>query len=126
MYAKLIKTTSTYFPEEVSTPTLLTIAIFLSGEVGNDVKNMRNFVEDKKRLARGGDAISVDKEDNNIILDMEWHDCDDKCPNKIIISKENFLNILDQWKEVYSNKPDEIIIEQDENDKISITGKSID
>ena len=103
-----------------------TLADFLITEVGNNTANIYDFIKDEKRHARGGDAVSTDKENDDIILDMEWHDCDEKCPNRIIISKENFLNILDQWEEVYSQNSDEIIIQQYENGKISITGKSID
>ena len=40
--------------------------------------------------------------------------------------KDDFLKILNDWEKVYSQKPDEIIITQDENGKISITGRFSD
>ena len=103
-----------------------TLAYLLRTDVGSDTKSIYDFLEDDKLIAFCGNVSYIEKEGIDLIIDLEWHDYDDKCPNKIIISKENFLNILDQWEEVYSQKPDEIIIQQYENGKISITGKFID
>src|SRR3990167_9716057 len=62
-----------------------------------------------------GEIIGIHKEKDNIILDDERHDYNEDHEDLVIIDKDKFLNILDQWKEVYFKKPDEIIIEQDEN-----------
>src|SRR3990167_6103617 len=130
MYVKLLKTVSTYFPEEATTePKLFTIAFFLSGEVKNDAHWFREFVFDEKRRGRGGDAVSIEKDDNNhdiLIIDEEWHDCDETCPSRVVMHKDDFVKMLDDWQKVYSQKPDEIIVTQDENGKISITGKFTD
>ena len=110
-------------------PKINTIIDFLFDEIQEDVDRFRDFVDDKTRLGRGGDAVSIEKDDNNhdiLIIDEEWHDCDETCPSRVVMHKDDFLKILNDWEKVYSQKSDEIIITQDENGKISITGKFTD
>ena len=116
--------------EEAKTETkVFTIAFFLSGEVKNDAHWFREFVFDEKRRGIGGDAVSVEKDDDNnenLIIDMEWHNPYEDHEDRVVMHKDDFLKILNDWEKVYSQKPDEIIITQDENGKISITGRFSD
>ena len=108
---------------------LWTLADFLRTEVKNDIPWFRDFVFNKKRLGIGGNAISVEKDDDNnenLIIDMEWHNPYEEHEDRVVMHKDDFLKMLNDWQKVYSQKPDEIIITQDESGKISITGKFTD
>jgi hypothetical protein len=126
--AKLIKKVGFY--SIISQNAMLwTLADFLRTEVKNDVLWYKEFVFDNKRLGIGGDSVSVEKDDDNpdlLIIDMEWHYCDETCLGRVVMHKDEFLKMLNRWEQVYPQKPDEIIITQDDDGNISITGKFAD
>src|SRR3990167_3735236 len=107
-------------------PKLETIVGFLGHEIRSFIDWHYSFAVDPESKSLGGNAFFLDKENNNIIIDDMLHDSEEDHEDRAAMPKDDFLKLLNDWQKVYSQKPDEIIITQDENGKISITGKFTD
>ena len=115
-----------FWAERGDNPKMETSINFLMTEVGNFIDWHYNFALDPKSKSLSGNAFFLDKENNNIIIDDMLHDSEEDHEDRAAMPKDDFLKLLNDWQKVYSQKPDEIIITQDENGKISITGKFTD
>ena|SRR3990167_727481 len=119
--------TNYYRPQEILSPKMSTIVEFLCDEFGNNISWIYDFIFDVSRTVRGGDSISLDKIGDNIIIDDTLHDSEEDHEDRVVMRKDEFLEMLDRWEIVYSQKPDEIIITRDDSSgQISIIGKFAD
>ena|SRR3990167_2862612 len=125
-FANLTKFDDTFYTIIKTTdPKIWVVAELFVYELYSDTKIAKEFLLDSNWLATG-DSISLYKDGDNIIIDDTLHDYEEEHEDRVVMHKDEFLKMLNDWQKVYSQKPDEIIITQDDNGKISITGKFTD
>lgn len=93
------------------------LGVFLYCDVGQNSQSYISWALDDKFIFGGGNSTDLEKENNFIYLSDETEDNPPRFPFK----KENFIQILKDWENVLSKKPQEILITK-ENDKIIIQG----
>lgn len=104
-------------------PSMNTLANFLTDDVGDTIATWINFALDDKRVSTSGNASGLDKEGNYIIIGDLLHEEDEVRVDTLQLHKNNFIEMLLCWDEVASHLPDEIIITQDDQGKITMAGK---
>jgi len=126
-YAQLIKHDGYYHIAKTTSPQMDTISCLLKYELCySKTSHARDFVNNKGSLSLSGNLIFLDKDGDTIIIENILHDSEEDQIDRVVMSQKNFLDMLDQWDRVYLQKPDEILITQDDNGKITITGKFAD
>jgi hypothetical protein len=113
-----------FWSENNANPKLETIVSCLAFEV-KDGSWVKDFLS-HSACHGAGEIIGLYKEKDYIILDDEQHDFEEDHIDRVVMHKNDFLKLVEVWQKVYSRKPDEIIITQDDDGNISITGKFAD
>lgn len=95
--------------------------LFLTDEVVNDVSYYKEWFFDDKKKCIDGNIISLDKEDNYILLENMYSN--EEIPTILKMTRQQFLKVLDDWEEIIKLKPKEVIIKH-ENDEFVIETKN--
>ena len=122
---KLKKTSnSSYYAYQFSSLAMDILGSFLTSDYGSGWPSYKNWVNSPNDDGMEGNATGLEKRDNNIIifdiLDL-IKDEDEAYKNAFIISKVEFLKLLEKWEALYKLFPNEIMITYD-NDKLTIEG----
>ena len=115
-----------YYWSGNSTPQLETLAEFFTSDVTSGARGWIDFVSDSKFVITTSNVSSVENDQGNIIVGDLLHDDDEIRVDTTTMPLEAFVAMLERWEELYKQKPDEIIIKEDDNGKISMIGKFAD
>ena len=96
---------------------------FLCEEIGSDSKLMLNLVdwESEDYLSHGNMTYFGVRDKKVVIGDLFAHMGDDP-PCEVELQKDQFWKAIHQWKKLYKEKPDEIIITLDNEGNIELKG----
>jgi len=89
--------------------------IYCSRQSFEDIKN---WLSDPQKIEFCFNMTSIEKEDDLILLDTDFFD------SFIEIKRENFIEILNQWKKICEEKPKEVIIKQKSDGTILLEGNN--
>ena len=105
-------------------PDMWNLFYFLTSDYGSGWPSYKVWENSPSDDGMEGNATGLEKRDNNIIifdlLDL-IKDEDEAYKNAFIISKVEFLKLLEKWEALYKLFPNEIMITYD-NDKLTIEG----
>lgn len=85
-----------------------TIAYFLVDEVGSDIDFfIKWFIGDESQI--DGNLIELKKVSEGILFSVLYSSTK---KTNIILSKNDFLEVLKEWKEIYKQQPQEVFLEK--------------
>jgi hypothetical protein len=96
---------------------------FLTDDVGLQVQNWKDLINDPKRDGTSSNISFLEKEGENVIVGYLFAPENDPYKNSTKLSKQNLLEVLDQWEKLCKEKPQEIWIFE-ENGKVWLEGKN--
>ena len=115
-----------YFPTKGSdnSEILYVLGFFLTGDVGSSpeifIELCEEFSDEEDQQNTNQSYIKVIN--NKVIVgDLFAEDCGDP-PCEIELTKENFISIIEQWRSLRKEKPDEILISMDDDGHVELTG----
>lgn len=87
------------------------VAYFLTDDVQANYNSFRDWIYDDTQLVTGGNRTGLDKTEKDIIILTDlFTDDESYC---IEMSKEQFINMLDGWKQIRQLNPPFILVSQD-------------
>ena len=107
-----------------TTPDMWNLFLFLTSDYGSGWTTFKDWLNTPEYIEIGGNTTHLEKKDDTIrILDLFDFDKneDEAYKNAFIISKDEFLKLLEKWEALYKLFPNEIMITYD-NDKLTIEG----
>jgi hypothetical protein len=119
---ELTREWNSYTCTKVSNIKMGIVGILLSNDIRCDTLLYKQTLADDRSCGRGGNFISMDKEDGYVLLTDIYSEEEEKTEFKI--SQQQFVQLLDDWQEMVCKpyKPQEVIIKY-ENDQFIIETK---
>lgn len=105
------------------------IAVFFRENYIYNSKHIKDYIilpDDNDNISGNSIDVSYDKIKNEFILSDMFYEGDNMKENEVVISKNEFLKIINRWEELLKQKPDEITITQNEDGTFTLTGKFVD
>ena len=130
-YAKLERKQDLYLLKESDTAGLEILGSFLKSDVGysrDSIESWIKYITDPNYDSTTSNYSFLDKEDGKLILGREADLLDDEWEkayeDALELSPQQLIDVLNSWYELCSRKPQEIIIAQDSNNKITLEGRN--
>ena len=76
----------------------------------------REWAMNPHQTDTGNNATLLEKEDGNVIIQMEWHHKD--TDPSFVTTIDRFISIIDQWEKLCAEKPNEIVVYKEGDDFI--------
>ena len=111
---KLIKDyCGVYICEDFKSHELDILFNFLQSDIGGYNSAFIKWILDEESLEIGSNLTYLEKQNDNIVLtDL----MDDNPERMCVLSKSNFLKLLDKWKKIYEKKPQQLIMSKKNNE----------
>jgi hypothetical protein len=110
-----------YSVKNTDNESMKTLVDFLN-DISNGINTWKNFIITENEKYRGTNSTLVSKEKDKILIEYLWVQENYQGEYDVTLTQQQFLYLLDRWKELINQKVQEITIKLD-NDIVSIAGK---
>ena len=97
-----------YFGDQWFTGNAWVLTGFFTSDVGSSVESFVKFIQNIDEDGTSSNYCFLEKEDDDVIIGCQFDE--DPYENGIRMSQKEFLSMLNQWRELVKQKPQEIIV----------------